>query len=161
MKKTILVFITPLLAQALHWLKTYKFFNEAKRVMKPTGLIAIWYYKLPVITPAIDKVISKFYTKIVGKYWPPERQSVDDDYSSIPFPFKKLYSPAFKMTSRWSYEDLVGYLSTWSSVQRYKTEKGKNPINLISKDLLKEFGEVDNIFEVNWTINVWVGMNPA
>lgn len=146
-------------AQALHWLKIHKFYSEAKRVLKPDGIIAVWFYQLPLITPAVDKIIRKFYSKTIGKYWPPERQMIDDNYSSIPFPFKKLYSPQFKMKSLWSFEDLTGYLSTWSAVKRFEKAKGKDPVNLITKDLMNCFGEVDNIFEVNWPLTVWIGKN--
>jgi len=148
-------------AHALHWLKIHKFYTEAKRVMKPEGIIAVLFYQLPLITEPIDKIIRKFYKKVVGKYWLPERQIIDNGYASIPFPFKKLYAPKFEMKSLWSFEDLTGYLSTWSAVQSYKNEKGKDPVSIISNDLLKQFGDINNVFEVYWPLTVWIGKNPS
>ncbi|MFC2134171.1 class I SAM-dependent methyltransferase [Bacteroidota bacterium] len=147
------------IAQALHWLKIHRFFTESKRVLKPDGIIAVWFYQLPVISPSIDKVIRKLYNKILGNYWRPERQMIDSGYSGIPFPFQKLYSPKFEMKSRWSYRDLMGYLSTWSAVQRYKTDKRKNPLKLIDKELAKQFRNVENFIEVDWPLTLWIGKN--
>ena len=44
-------------AQALHWFDRGAFFLEARRVLVPGGLLAIWSYGLPSIEPAIDEVL--------------------------------------------------------------------------------------------------------
>ena len=147
------------IAQALHWLKIHKFFMESKRVLKPEGIIAVWFYQLPVIKPPIDKIIRRFYQKILGKYWRSERQMIDNGYSGIPFLFQKLYSPKFKMTSNWCYKDLMGYLSTWSAVQRYKKDKRKDPLKLIYKEIAEEFTSGDQYIEIDWPLTVWIGKN--
>lgn len=41
-------------AQALHWFDFPAFFEEAKRVLRPGGIIAVWAYNLLSILPDID-----------------------------------------------------------------------------------------------------------
>ena len=62
-------------AQALHWFDLDAFYMEAKRVLKPDGILAVWCYGLLEIGPEIDAIINRFYREIVGPYWPPERKS--------------------------------------------------------------------------------------
>jgi ubiquinone/menaquinone biosynthesis C-methylase UbiE len=58
-------------AQALHWFDLEAFYTEAKRVLKPKGVLAAWCYDLLQIAPEIDAIVSKFYHETVGPYWPP------------------------------------------------------------------------------------------
>lgn len=60
-------------AQALHWFDIPNFFVEAKRVLKPKGVVAVWSYELMNISPAIDRILHPFYTETVGPFWPEER----------------------------------------------------------------------------------------
>ena len=75
-------------AQALHWFDLDKFYAEVRRVSKSAGVLAVWSYSLLRVTPAIDRLIDKFYTGVVGPFWPTERKFVDDKYQSIIFPFQ-------------------------------------------------------------------------
>ena len=142
--------------QAVHWFDFEKFYSEVRRVLKKDALIAIFGYSLFRSTPGTNEVIQYFYDKIIGPYWPPERRYLEQEYSSIPFPFEELSTPNFNLVEKWSFERLVGYLNTWSAVKRYEHEKGENPVDLIKDELLKSFGEVG---EVTFPILVRVGRN--
>jgi len=48
-------------AQALHWFALDLFYAEAKRVLKPQGVLAVWGYNLLRIAPDVDNVINHFY----------------------------------------------------------------------------------------------------
>src|SRR6476660_8692521 len=50
-----------LVAQALHWFDMDRFFTEAKRVSKESGILAVSTYTHVSINPQIDAILSKFY----------------------------------------------------------------------------------------------------
>jgi SAM-dependent methyltransferase len=108
----------------VHWFDFDKFYAEARRVLKPGGVIAIWCYSLLEISPEIDRLIRDLYVNIVGKYWPPERRWVDEVYGTLPFPFKEVKAPFFSMITEWDLPEFMGYLRTWSAVQRFMEKKG-------------------------------------
>jgi ubiquinone/menaquinone biosynthesis C-methylase UbiE len=122
-------------AQAFHWFEHEKFFEEAKRVSKADGILAVWCYELAEISQEVNEVVTYFYKKIVGKYWEPERKFVETGYKTIAVPFKEISPPAFEMTAKWSLEHLVGYLGTWSATQKAKAAKNKDPVAEILPDL--------------------------
>jgi ubiquinone/menaquinone biosynthesis C-methylase UbiE len=121
--------------QALHWFDIPAFFKEVKRVGKPDAMIAVWGYNLLQINPEIDKVVRHFYSQIVGPYWDKERKLIDDQYRSVSFPFTEIKTPSFEFSFRWSKERFLGYISSWSSVQKYLKEKNADPIEILSTDL--------------------------
>jgi SAM-dependent methyltransferase len=144
-------------AQALHWFAHDDFFQEAKRVLKPGGILAVWTYSLLTINEDIDLLVRRLYTDIVGEYWPPERALVDEKYRSIDFPFQEITAPDFNMTASWRLDDLVGYLSTWSAVVRYKADKGRDPIEQIRSELSAVWGDDIDERPVNWPLSFRIG----
>ncbi|MGD8774028.1 MAG: class I SAM-dependent methyltransferase [Syntrophobacterales bacterium] len=144
-------------AQALHWFALDKFYGEVKRVLKTGGVIAAWSYGLLRISPPVDELLDKFYVDVVGPFWPPERKLVDDGYRSIPFPFQEFTSPAFSMEANWSLDHLLGYLGTWSSIQKFKEQNKANPLKGLARDLKQVWGRPEDEKRVRWPINMRVG----
>jgi len=145
-------------AQALHWFSHDDFFREAKRVLKPGGILAVWTYNLLHIRPDIDEIIQKLDQDIVGEYWPPERQYVREDYTTIEFPFDEIKGmPPYNMTALWALDDLIGYLRTWSSVVRYKADRGGDPLEEIIPDLRVLWGDVAVQKSVQWPLTIRAG----
>ncbi|PRX51845.1 class I SAM-dependent methyltransferase [Salegentibacter salegens] len=132
-------------AQAIHWFNFEDFYKEAKRVLKPNGIIAVIGYSLFKSTPETDAVILKFYNDIIGSYWDEERRYLDEKYQAIPFPFQEIETPEFKQEYQWTFDRLIGYLKTWSAVKHYEKEKGENPVNLIKNELKTAFGNQNTI----------------
>jgi ubiquinone/menaquinone biosynthesis C-methylase UbiE len=123
-------------AQAYHWLKFEVFEKEVKRVAKKDAVIAIWGYNLfSTNEPAVNELIKKFYTDIVGPYWDNERKYVDDNYNSVPFNFSALPAKQFYIKSGWSKDDVIGYLNSWSSVQHFIEANKYNPVDGIAGEL--------------------------
>ena len=121
-------------SQALHWLKFDKFYTEIKRVAKPGAWLAVWMYELLKISPEIDKLIRQHQFKTLATYWEYQRKYVDDNYTTIPFPFNEIKCPSFQMQYEWTIEELEGYLNTWSALQKFIATHGNNPVNeLIQK----------------------------
>ena len=144
-------------AQALHWFELDRFYKEAVRVLKQKGIIAVWTYNLLTISPGIDKIMNFFYFNVVGKFWPPERKLVENGYKNISFPFPRLPSPFFRMSAKWTVEQLVGYLSTWSAVKRYKDRYGNNPVESIEKEITRLWDSRSGVMDVYWPLSVVIG----
>lgn len=125
-------------AQALHWFDLPAFFQEAKRVLIPGGVIAVWCYQLFTIDPAVDRLVDRFYRGTLGPYWPPERKMVEEGYRSISFPFVERKVPSFSIESSLTLQQLGGYLRTWSATRRYIAARGEDPVT----DLLSALSEV-------------------
>lgn len=128
-------------AQAVHWFEMDKFFNEVKRVLKPSGVVAAIGYSLFRINTGTDKIIDHFYRDIIGPYWDEERKYLEEKYQTILFPFEEIPAPEFSIKEKWSLERLTGYLRTWSAVKHYEKKKGKDPVGLIEEKLFKAFGK--------------------
>lgn len=115
--------------QALHWFNIPAFYNEVRRVARPDAVLAVWGYSLLSIHPQMDPLVQEFYKYEVGPYWDKERRLVDERYQTIPFPFQEIEAPAFQFSFRWTVEELAGYLSTWSSVQKFIQAHHHNPVD--------------------------------
>lgn len=144
-------------AQALHWFDISAFYQKVQYVCLPGAIIAEWGYELMKISPEIDQLIDQFYRNIVGPYWPPERKHIENKYSTLPFPFKKIATPDFHIEVEWDLHHLTGYLNSWSSVQGYYKIQGKNPVKLIYEQL-SELQAPHDIMKVVFPIFLRVGI---
>jgi ubiquinone/menaquinone biosynthesis C-methylase UbiE len=149
-------------AQALHWFDLERFFTEAKRVLKPEGVLAVWAYGINQVEgEAVNQLVQEYYSNTVGPYWPPERKLVEDGYRSIPFPFDELAAPAFRMEAHWTLEQLIGYFSTWSATTRYIKATGKNPLEQLTADLARAWGDTESPRPIVWPLSLRVGRKQA
>lgn len=128
-------------AQAAHWFDRPAYFAEVRRVARPGAVVALWTYTFCAITPELDAAAYHFYDKVVGPYWPPERVHCINGYRDFEFPFVELPFPAVTMELDWDLDGFVDYLATWSSVARYRTELGRDPIPELRAGLLSLWGE--------------------
>lgn len=143
-------------AQALHWIKMDVFFEEARRALVPSGIIAVWAYSLCRVSPKIDPIIDEFYYWTVGPYWPKERAIVDEGYRTVVLPFKELEPPAFQIELDWHVDDMLAYLRTWSPVQRYIEAQGSNPVDLVRHKISNVWGAGTK--HVHWPLHLRVGI---
>lgn len=127
-------------AQALHWFDVDRFYAVLTRLLRPDGLLAVWGYGHLRITPSVDAVVMHYYSDVVGPYWPPDRRHIESGYQSLPFPFAEMPAPTFDMTARWTLDDLVGYLDTWSATRRYVQARGEHPLLSLRPVLAEAWG---------------------
>jgi SAM-dependent methyltransferase len=144
-------------AQAFHWLDHAAFNAEAKRVLKPGGLVAVWAYAACDTGAAgVDRAIETLYTDLTGPYWPPERTLVESGYRTLPFPFVEIAAPQFPMVAHWSADHLLAYLRSWSASQRYFKALGTDPVALVEPDLRAAWGDSARR-AVRWQFHLSVG----
>lgn len=157
-------------AQAVHWFDLDAFYAEARRVVRPGGLVAVWTYSLFTVDPDVDDVVRWYYRDVVGPYWPPERWHVEDCYRNLPFPFEPLDTgsgtagpgdvtsvPAFTMRPSWRREDVLAQLGTWSSTNRYRDTMGADPLDLLGPRLAEVWPDAHERKAVDWPLYVKVG----
>ena len=131
-----------LVAQAIHWFDFERFYSEVRRTAKEgASLVVIGYGKIEV-NATLDQVIGHLYHDIVGPYWDPERKYIDDRYQTIPFPFTEMDTPKFEHRLHWNFDQLIGYLGTWSAVKHYEKANGINPVEAIRQELARAWGAV-------------------
>ena len=144
-------------AQALHWFDRPRFYDEVRRVARGRSVLAVWSYGLATVSPAVDGVVERLYGEIVGPYWPAERRIVEAGYATIDFPFREIAPPAFSMTAQWDFQQLIGYLGTWSSVVRYRERQGSDPLALVADDLRVAWGDGCTARPVEWPLRLRLG----
>ena len=145
-------------ALALHWFDLDQFYAEARRVLKPGGILAAWTYYLPQIAPEIDRVIEYFDAAILREYWSPRIQLLREKYQSIPFPFDELTAPEFAIEKTWPLTELIGYLHTWSGTQAYRDAHGVDPLTLVQADFAAAWGAIEQR-TIRWPLFMRVGRN--
>lgn len=130
-------------AQAVHWFRFDDFYREIYRILKPDGIFAVLGYGLFSTNPGSDQILKDYYHNIVGPYWDAERKYIDESYQTIPFPFDEIPTPKFQNQLSWPFEQLIGYLETWSATQHYKDANGSDPVDLIRAPLKKSWESGD------------------
>lgn len=144
-------------AQAAHWFDLPRFHAEVARVLKPGGVIALWGYGRMVLPGDLDAPFQRFYSETVGPYWPPERALIDDAYRSLAFPYAEIDAPPCFIEVEWTLPRLVGYLSTWSAVKRYRAAEGHDPLPALETALAPLWGGADRPRRLQWPLFLRVG----
>ncbi|MBD0276442.1 MAG: class I SAM-dependent methyltransferase [Bacteroidota bacterium] len=130
-------------AQAIHWFDFNRFYSEVKRTLKDNGILVVIGYARLQISAELDTIIAHLYYNVVGPFWDKERRYIDENYRTIPFPFKEIEAPAFENVFDWTFEHLKGYLETWSAVKHFIRERGYNPVDHVYEELKKNWGIAD------------------
>jgi ubiquinone/menaquinone biosynthesis C-methylase UbiE len=130
-------------AQAIHWFNFDQFYKEIYRILKPDGIFAVLGYGLFSTNPESDLILRNYYYNIIGPYWDKERKYLDENYTTIPFPFDEIKTESFENHFSWSFEELMGYLETWSSTQSYILKNESNPLDLIREELKESWQKND------------------
>lgn len=145
--------------QALHWFNFELFYQEVQRVLKPSGAIAVWCYGLftiPSGTAPLQQTLQEYY-QAIESFWPEQRELVEKQYQTIPFPFAEVSPPSFSMTCEWNVDQLIGYLGTWSATQRFIQQQGIDAIAELSQCIIQAWGSPSETKLISWPLSLRVG----
>jgi hypothetical protein len=127
-------------AQALHWFDLTQFWPLCQRIIKPGGLLAVWGYLLPQVTPGVDRLVGIYHDETVGPYWPSDRQPLLDGYASISPPASPIATPPFAMRAEWTVVQLIGLLDSWSATHRARAATASDPLAPLVASLKSAWG---------------------
>jgi SAM-dependent methyltransferase len=144
-------------AQAVHWFDRDAFYREARRVLVPGGVIAVWCYRLLDIDEGVDALVRSFYEETVGPYWLPDRQLVDVGYRTLDFPFREFELPSLTIERDLTLDQLGAYLRTWSATQRYAQERGEDPVAPLIDEIAPLWGDLSAVRRARWPLSVRAG----
>ena len=145
-------------AQALHWFDVDAFYAEARRVLRPGGVLAAWTYDdVELGDDRLDAIVRRFNHETLDAHWPLARALVRDRYRSLPFPFAELPAPAVMMERRWTLAELAGYLRTWSATARYVQAHGRDPVDAVEAELAPLWGPPGARRLARWPLTVRLG----
>jgi SAM-dependent methyltransferase len=144
-------------AVAVHWFDLEQFYPAVRHVLAHEGILAVWTYHLPVIDPAVDLILERYYREVLAGYWPERIEYLEQRYRTLPFPFDELTPPDFDMQADWELEHLAGFLSSWSATQRYQAERGMHPLRLIWPELAQAWEGPHRKRRVRWPLYHRIG----
>jgi SAM-dependent methyltransferase len=145
-------------AQALHWFDHPAFYEEARRVLKPGGVIAAWCYERSSVNPDVDAVFARLYVDTLDGYWPAERRHIEAGYATLPFPFaERPPPPLFELRCDWNLDQYLAYLSSWSAAQRYLKATGRDAVAEFAPALAQAWGDPGAVRAVRWPMAFRIG----
>lgn len=141
-------------AQAAHWFEWAKWIAEVERVAKPGALVALVSYGIAVVEgDAANTFAERYYHDEAGPFWPAGREHVENGYRDLVMPWPDLEAPTLEMTARWTRDELMGYVNTWSATVKLKQTKGDAAVRKLAEDLASAWpdGEVRTI---RWPLTI-------
>ncbi|HYK82951.1 MAG TPA: class I SAM-dependent methyltransferase [Gemmatimonadales bacterium] len=144
-------------AQAAHWFAIDAFYAEARRVLRPRGVIALWCYDLCRIAPPIDASLAAFYERTVGPYWPTARHLVVSRYRTLAFPFREVPFPSLLVEQWWTLAEFAAYVRTWSAVTRFIAARGFDPVAALLDEIAAAWGAPATPRRVSWPLAGRIG----
>jgi SAM-dependent methyltransferase len=149
-------------AQAFHWFDAPRFFAAAHDALRGDGLLAFWAYAGTSVASPTDEIVHDFRMNTVGIDWPSERGLVDDSYRQIVVPpsFAEFASPFTELTADWTLDEYIGYIGTWSAVQRHIKRTGVDPVPALRSALVPGWPAGERRV-VRWPLTVRVARRVA
>lgn len=141
-------------AQAAHWFDLPAFYSEVRRIAADGAIIALISYGVIDLGPEMQARFRRFYDDEVGPFWPPQRRLVDTGYADLDFPFEQRAHPAMRIRQDWTFDQLIGYIATWSATRHAQQHK---------QDVLTDFAaDLEQLWPggtrtVTFPINMLVG----
>ena len=130
-----------LAAQSLHWFDLDLFYAEARRVLKPGGILAAAGYDWMYVSPELDAAINRRLLPPLAPHWAPQNRILWDGYRSIPFPGEEIRIGAFAIYLDWRFEDIRSYVLSWSAVRDFIAAGGGEALAGILDEIEALWGE--------------------
>jgi SAM-dependent methyltransferase len=127
-------------AAAIHWLDLPRFYREVRRVLRAGGVLAAWTYHVAHVEGPLQDVLLPFYRDIVTPYFAPGARMVDARYEGLGIPGEALQPPPLSVSVRWSADQVLRFVRTWSGVEAYRAATGKDPVLEIDRGVREALG---------------------
>lgn len=121
-------------AQAAHWFNWPAYVAEVARVTRPGALVALVSYGI-VEVEGVNPIVAHYYHDVAGPYWPAGREHVENGYRNLAWPWEPVEPPQLAMTARWTRDQLLGYVASWSATVRLVDEQGPAPYEALRAEL--------------------------
>jgi SAM-dependent methyltransferase len=139
-------------AQAAHWFEWPRYVAEVGRVARPGALAAIVSYGIIRVTHDAGAIVDKYYRDL-DAYWPPEREHVENGYRDLAWPWPAVDAPAVDMIERWTRDQLVGYVASWSATARLVAKEGPARFDAL-RERLAEVWPDDEPRAISWPLTI-------
>jgi SAM-dependent methyltransferase len=126
--------------QAIHWFDLDPFFAEVRRVLQPGGVVAAFAYAHSRVEPEVDRWVRAYHDATLDGYWAPEHLLIHARYRTMEMPIDELVAPTFELVEEWTLAQYVGFLRTWSSVQRLIADGGEPKVLEFEAGLSERWG---------------------
>lgn len=139
-------------AQAAHWFDLDTFYSEARRVLKPGGVLALVSYGVPELGGPARELLHKFYWQDIYRFWPTGRKHVEQGYRTLEFPFDEVAIPDLRIERTWDLEEFLGYVETWSAIGKARDAGAADVYERFKDELTSQWGRSSSKYLVTWPI---------
>jgi SAM-dependent methyltransferase len=150
-------------AQAAHWFDWPRFVAEVERVAAPGALVALVSYSNLIVpgAAAADAELRRFHRDVVGPYWPPGREHVENGYRDLVMPWPAVEAPPLDMTAEWTRDEVIGYVSSWSATSRLVEVEGSGRFDAFRAAMAAAWPDDAERRLVRWPLTVRLARVPS
>jgi SAM-dependent methyltransferase len=141
-------------AAAIHWLDLPRFTREACRVLRDGGILAAWTYHAAHVGPPLDRVLWPFYRDVVASHFAPGARMVDSRYEGLVLPGETLPAPPLSVSARWTGEQVLRFVRTWSGVRSYMAATQEDPVPAIEGAVRQALGGGETPVTLSWPLYI-------
>lgn len=135
-------------AMAAHWFETDRFYEEARRVLRPGGVIAIFGFYFFEIDDGIGDLVKQWHHNFAA-LMPEPLQVLSQGYERMPFPFSPIDTPDFALEATWTIDQMCRFIDQWVIV-KHAREAGLEPMDALEPTLRRRWGNRQR--RVRWPI---------
>ena len=143
-------------AQAAHWFDWPGYVAEVARVTRPGALVGLISYGIVEVEgESAANIVRHYYHDVAGPYWPPGRRHVENGYRDLAWPsgsWEAVEPPQLAMTARWTRDQLLGYIASWSATVRLVDAQGPAPYETLRAELAAAWA--DGTRMVRWPLTL-------